>query len=259
MKSDTMTKTLPVRLQKGTGDPIVLLHGLGNSFKSWTYAIDNFDYSKNQIIALDLLGFGDAPKPSSVEYTVVDHADAVIQTLDKMGVTSAVIAGHSMGCLVATEVAVQRPDIAKKLVLLGAPLFNRLPRKRDRFKFWKREDFYSKLFRIISTQKDLTLTAANAVVKFLPLVKGMEVNEDTWPAFKKSLRNTIMQTKTFYDLTTIKTPTQLVYGKLDLFVIKSNLKKVAHRNRKFVTYESALGPHEITPIHGKSVATLLQK
>lgn len=254
-----MSTTLPVQIHKGSGDPIVLIHGLGNNFESWTYALENFDYSKNMIIAIDLLGFGDAQKPSDAKYTVSDHADAVIKTLDELSISNALISGHSMGCLIAAEIAVQRPDLVSELVLLGAPLFRKLPGRFERFKFWKKRDMYSKLFNFIAKEKDMTLAAANGVVRFLPLIKGMEVTEDTWPAFKKSLQNTIMQTKSYTDLTTIQTPTLLLYGVLDLFVIKNNLKSVARRNKKYVTYEKALGPHEITPIHGKSIAELLQK
>jgi len=254
-----MQTRLPVQINKGSGDPVVLIHGLGNNHKSWTYVLENFDYSKNKVIAVDLLGFGDAPKPTDVDYTAADHADAVIQTLDNLGIKDAVIAGHSMGCLVATEVARKRPDLVSRLVLLGSPIFKKLPGKFDKVKFWKREDLYSKLFKIISAEKDLTLAAANGVVQFLPLIKGMEVTEETWPAFKKSLRNTIIQTQTYKDLTKIETPTSLLYGVLDLFVIKKNLKSVARRNKKYVTYSTAIGPHEITPVNGKKIAELLQE
>lgn len=253
-----MKTTLPIQVNKGAGDPIVLIHGLGNNYKSWTYVLENLDYTRNLVIAMDLLGFGDADKPTDCDYTVVDHADAVIATLDELGVKDALVSGHSMGCLVAAEIARQRPDIAANLVLLGDPLFKHVPRRYDRFKFWQKEDLYSKIFRIISTQKDMTLAAANGVVQFLPLIKGMEVTEETWPAFKKSLRNTIIQTQSYQDLIALRTPTLMLYGVLDLFVIKRNLKSAARHNKKFITLETALGPHEITPVHGKSIAKLLQ-
>lgn len=253
-----MSTLLPVQVNKGTGEPIVLIHGLGNTHKSWTYVLENLDYTQNTVISMDLLGFGDAEKPEDCDYTPSDHADAVISTLDELGVKDALIAGHSMGCIVAAEVARKRPDLVRKLVLLGDPLFKRMPRRYDRFRFWKKEDLYSRLFRLIGKQKDLTLTAAQGVNKFLPLIKGMEVNEDTWPAFRKSLRSTIMQTKSYQDLIELQIPTLLIYGALDLFVIKKNLVSVAKRNKNYVTFESALGPHEITPVHGKSIAELLQ-
>ena len=253
-----MSHILPVKINKGKGDPIVLIHGLGNNHKSWTYVLENIDYSKNKVIAIDLLGFGDADKPDTHEYTRQDHANAVIKTLDSLKIKDAVISGHSMGSLVAIEVAKQRPDIAKQLILLGAPLFKRMPGRLSKFSFWRREDVYSKIFRLIAKKKDLTLTAANGVSQFMPLVKGMEITEETWNAFKKSLRNTIMQTDSYKDLITLKVPTHLLYGHLDIFVIKKNLASAAKRNKKYVTEATAIGPHEITPIHGKKIAELLQ-
>lgn len=254
-----MGRTLPIQIDKGIGDPVVLIHGLGNNHKSWTYVLENFDYKRNRVIAMDLLGFGDADKPEDCEYTPSNHADVVIATLDKMKIKNALISGHSMGCIVAIEIAKKRPDLVSKLILLGLPLFRKLPKKYDSFKFWQKEDLYSKIFRIISRKKDMTLAAANGVVQFLPLIKGMEVTEDTWPAFKKSLRNTIIQTDTYKTLSQLETETVLIYGVLDLFVIKKNILSVAKANKEFITAESAVGPHEITPVHGKTIAKMLQK
>ena len=253
-----MSTTLPIQIRKGTGDPVVLLHGLGNNYKSWTYVLEHLEYSKNTIIALDLLGFGDAHKPQNSDYSASDHADAVIKTLDENAITHAIIVGHSMGCIVATEVARKRPDLVTKLVLLGAPIFRKIPSKYSQFKFWKREDLYSKIFRIIASRKDLTLAAANGVVKFLPLIKGMEVTEETWLPFKKSLQNTIIQTQTYSDLANIQVPTRLIYAHLDLFVIKKNLEKIAKKNKEYIHYDTMIGPHEITPVHGKDIAKLIQ-
>jgi pimeloyl-ACP methyl ester carboxylesterase len=253
-----MSTVLPIKVDKGIGFPIVLLHGLGNNFKSWTYVLDNLDMSKNTVLAIDLLGFGDAKKPNDIDYTPADHAKAVIETLERRGIQHALVAGHSMGCIVATEIAKLRPDMVKQLILLGAPLFQRLPGKYAKLKFWKKEDVYTKIFKIISQQKDLTIAAAEGVDTFIPLVKGMEITEETWLPFKRSLQNTIVQTGAYNTLCSITVPTLAVYGRLDIFVIKKNLKRVARKNKRFVTYKTMLGPHEITPIHGKSIAELLQ-
>ena len=104
----------------------------------------------------------------------------------------------------------------------------------------------------------MTIAAAMAVDALAPLLKGMEITSDTWLAFRQSLRNTIMQIQTYQDLCTLQIPTVLVHGKLDFFVIKRNLKHIARVNRRFMTYKSMLGPHEITPLQGKIIANLLQ-
>ena len=136
------TQALPVKIDRGQGPPVVLLHGLGNNFRSWTYVLEKFDVSRSRVIALDLLGFGDARQPSHIRYTIDDHADAVIHKLDRLGITDATLAGHSMGCLVAARVALERSDMASRLVLLGTPEFRRISLRRNRFRFWERESTY---------------------------------------------------------------------------------------------------------------------
>jgi pimeloyl-ACP methyl ester carboxylesterase len=256
---------LPVQVDKGpksdaANPTLVLLHGLGNNYKSWSYVLDQINYRTQRVIALDLLGFGDAPKPSSkdCEYTPEVHADAVIAALDKLKVKEVVIAGHSMGCIVAVAVAKKRPDLVKRLVLLGPPLYKKLPHGSIWDKLWHTEGAYFTIFSAIAKSPDMTITAAKAVDVLAPLLKGMEITDETWPAFRQSLRNTIMQIQTYQDLCALQIPTLLVHGKLDFFVIKRNLKRIAKVNRHYMVFKSMLGPHEITPLQGKTVAESLQ-
>lgn len=255
-----MTSTiLPVKINKGIGQPIVLLHGLGNNYKSWTYVLEAIDYSALHILAIDLLGFGDAPKPSNTHYSPDDHAEAVINTLDSLNISNAIIAGHSMGCIVAIAVAKKRPDLAGRLVLLGAPLYERIPRGDFWSKLLKREGAYFTLFSFIAKNPDATITTMKAADTLIPLLKGMEVTDETWPAYKASLQQTIMQIQSYRDLINLKTPTLLVYGKLDIFIIKQTLRRAVRKNRRLVRLETTLGPHEITPLEGKKIAKTLQK
>lgn len=237
----------------------MLLHGLGTNYKSWTFVLRRLDYKKSRVIALDLLGFGDAPKPRNCTYTVNDHAKAVIKTLDSLGVTNATLAGHSMGCVVAIEVAKLRPDLAHNLVLLGAPLYKTMPTPSWRSKLKLPENTYFAIFSFLKDNPELTITGAKAAEKTLPAVKGMEITKETWPAFKSSLNHTVMQCESYKDVLHLKTPTLLVCGLLDVFVIRKNLKNLARKNKRFVKFKTVLGPHEITPLQGKTIAKLLQK
>lgn len=186
-------QVLPARIDKGEGRVLVLLHGLGNNYKSWTYVLNELDYTKYRVIALDLIGFGDAPKPEDIEYTPEDQADAVIITLDKLNAKNAVIAGHSMGCVVAIAIAKKRPDLASRLVLLGAPLYQHIPKGNWWSRITRAEGAYFTLFKFVSDNPEVTITAIKAADALVPIMKGMEVTEETWPAYKASLRKTIMQ------------------------------------------------------------------
>ena len=59
----------------------------------------------------------------------------------------------------------------------------------------------------------------------MPFVKGMEITDETWPAFRASLEHTIMQFKTFKQLTHLKTPVVLLNDLLDFCIIR----RINHR------------------------------
>lgn len=248
---------LPIAVDKGKGQPVILLHGLGNNHKSWTHVLKALNTQNMRVIVPDLLGFGNAPKPDS-QYTPRVHAAAVIELLDHLKVKNAIIAGHSMGCMVAIQIAKQRPDLAKQLVLLGPPLYSKIPKRHWWSKFLHSEGMYFTIFNLLKNNPKLTITAAESADTLLPLLKGMEITEETWPSFKASLNNTIMQTQSYKDVLQLRTPTLLVYGKLDVFVIKRNLKRAARKNSRHVKLITVLGPHEITPLQGKKVSRILQ-
>lgn len=254
-----MNSTLPVQVDKGNGPTIVLLHGLGNNYRSWTFVLRKLNYKKVRVVAFDLLGFGDAPKPKDSDYTPKDHAEAVIRTIDTLGLKDVIVAGHSMGCIVAIEVAKQRPDLVRHLALFGAPLYKKTPERTwmQRFKF--SENTYFAIFSFLKSNPDFTITSAKSAGATLPTVKGMEITEETWPAFKESLNNTIIQFGSYKDALRLQTPTLLVGGLLDFFIIRKNLQNIARQNPRYVRFKSLLGTHEITPLQGRKIAKMLQR
>jgi pimeloyl-ACP methyl ester carboxylesterase len=254
-----MTTYLPVQIDNGNGDPIVLLHGLGNNYKSWSFVIDKLDYSKNRIIAVDLLGFGDAPKLRNIKYDPEDHSKAVIKTLDKLGLKKVLLAGHSMGSIIAIEVAKQRPDLVCQLILFGAPIYKSMPKHSTWWSHITRsEGTYYKIFSIVRDNPEAVKAGGEIADELVPFVKGIEITDETWPAYKKSLENTIMQFQTFKDICQFKIPTLFVNGIFDFFIIRKNTKEIARKNRQFVKVKTVLGPHELTPAQGKKVAKILQ-
>lgn len=252
-----MRYTLPVKLDKGSGKTLILLHGLGNNYKSWTYVLEHLDYKGWRVIALDLLGFGDAPKPA-IDYTLSDHAQAVLNTIDDMGIKDATLVGHSMGCLVAIEMAYQRPKMIKSLVLFGAPLYKTLPRGGGWLrKITRAEGLYFSLFEVVKKNPDAMQAGGKIADELVPFVKGMEITEETWPAYRKSLENTIMQCESYKKVKEINTPTLFVNGLLDFFIIRRNTKQIRKANRQYVKIRRTLGPHELTPRQGKTAARII--
>lgn len=248
---------LPVKVSKGGGEPIVLLHGLGNNSGSWSYVLEHLDYTRNHVIALDLLGFGDAPKPKDIEYTPAEHAEAVIATLDKLDIKNAVLAGHSMGCIVAIEVAHRRPDLVKSLKLFGAPLYKHEPRSDWWARIMRSGGLYFKIFSVVKKNPDAMQTGGQIAEDLVPFVKGMEITEETWPAYRGSLERTIMQFETYKHALELDVPALYVNGVLDMFIIHKNNRMIARKNHR-ARVKTILGPHELTPRQGKKVARIIQ-
>ncbi|MGS0685141.1 alpha/beta fold hydrolase [Nakamurella sp. GG22] len=89
----------------GTGEPLVLLHGLGESHIGWRPVLDALA-EEYDVIAIDLPGFGRSPAlPSTISPTAVNLARAVERTLDDLGVGSFHVAGYSLGARVAIQLA----------------------------------------------------------------------------------------------------------------------------------------------------------
>ncbi|GAA0203514.1 alpha/beta fold hydrolase [Glutamicibacter creatinolyticus] len=249
---------LPVKIDRGQGMPVVLLHGLGNNHHSWHFVLDDLDYSRVRIIAVDLLGFGDAPKPD-VEYTLRDHSSAVAATLKYLGIQKAVIAGHSMGCNIALDLAEKEPDMVERLVLFGAPLYRRKPRGGKLRKLFRAEGLYFSLFELVSRSPDAVQTGGGLAEEYVPFIKGMEITEETWPAYRKSLQNSIMQYESYRQATRLKLPMLFVNGVLDFFIIRGNTTRAFMANRRFVRIRRSRGPHELTPTQGKLAARIINR
>lgn len=101
-----------------SGDAVILLHGLGDSWYSFSRILPHLPSSLH-VFALDQRGHGDSEKPAT-GFTMADFADDVIAFLDAMGIDRATIVGHSMGSFVAQRVALNAPDRVSSLVLVGS-------------------------------------------------------------------------------------------------------------------------------------------
>ena len=100
------------------GVPLLLLHGYTDSWRSFAPLLAHLPPSV-RAIAPSQRGHGDADRPAS-GYCAADLAADVVALLDALDLERAVVAGHSMGSLVAQRVALDHPGRVLGLVLLGA-------------------------------------------------------------------------------------------------------------------------------------------
>jgi pimeloyl-ACP methyl ester carboxylesterase len=117
--------TLPVDggnvnvVQDGPRDApaLVLIHGLGGSTHWWDELVPKLTRSYH-VIRIDLLGHGQSAKPARGDYSIPEQGHRVGQVLDRLGVTHAIVVGHSTGGYVATALAEQRGDLVTALTLI---------------------------------------------------------------------------------------------------------------------------------------------
>ena len=89
----------------GAGEPLVLLHGLGESSVGWRPVTQELT-AQYDVIAIDLPGFGRSPAlPGRVLPTAANLAAAVERTLDDIGIGEYHVAGYSLGARVAIQLA----------------------------------------------------------------------------------------------------------------------------------------------------------
>jgi pimeloyl-ACP methyl ester carboxylesterase len=108
-------------IEAGTGDPVLLLHGLGATKASFLPTIAALAPS-HRAIAVDLPGFGDSVKPLWGAYDPRFFAQAMTALLDALELEAAHVVGNSMGGRVTLELGLSYPARVKRLVLLAPSL-----------------------------------------------------------------------------------------------------------------------------------------
>lgn len=99
----------------GQGEPLLLVPGLGSDVSNWP-GMDRLLAERFQVIRMDNRGAGrsDCPPPP---YFVADMAADCAAVLDDLGLESAHVLGHSMGGCIALEMALELPQMVRRLVL----------------------------------------------------------------------------------------------------------------------------------------------
>ena len=96
---------------------VVLVHGLGMSARYLEPTAERLADGL-RVYAPDLPGFGESEAPPEV-LDVGGLAGALAGWMDALGLGRAVLLGNSLGCQIALDLAVRRPDVVRALVLVG--------------------------------------------------------------------------------------------------------------------------------------------
>src|SRR3954466_3309516 len=101
--------------QDGSGDPVLLVMGLGMNATGWWRTVPVLAESF-QAIAFDNPGVGRSGRPPG-PYSVAGMADDAVAVLDAAGAERAHVYGISLGGMIAQEIALRHPDRVDALVL----------------------------------------------------------------------------------------------------------------------------------------------
>jgi pimeloyl-ACP methyl ester carboxylesterase len=125
-REDVGGLTLTIRALGTEGPPLVLLHGLGVSGQVWQ-GIGRLLVPKARLIAPDLRGHGESDKPSA-GYLSRDYVGDIAALLAQEPSRPLAVLGHSLGAVVAAQLAAERPELVSKLVLVDPPFDADRPR-----------------------------------------------------------------------------------------------------------------------------------
>jgi pimeloyl-ACP methyl ester carboxylesterase len=233
--------------QGGRDEPtVILLHGLGRSHDVWSHLVEFAAGKQLRLLAFDLLGFGDSPKPN-VRYDVDDHARAVIAAIKRMRPNGPIVlVGHSMGCLIAVRVARLRPDLVGHLILYEMPLYAGLPDKRM---YRLRLKLYYNLYdRIITFRPIFSGEGKKRAQKIAERIAGYSLEDATWRPFVRSLKHTIMEQQTHLDIKQLDMPMDVIYGSRDRLVIRGKTQEIFGEDVKNITAHTIKVNHSISPM-----------
>ncbi|GFH36876.1 alpha/beta fold hydrolase [Streptomyces pacificus] len=95
---------------------VLLLHGLMGRGSHWA-ATARWLAERHRSFALDQRGHGRSERPSDGAFTRESYIDDAAAAVEQLGLAPAVLIGHSMGALTAWQLAAERPDLVRAVVI----------------------------------------------------------------------------------------------------------------------------------------------
>ena len=105
-------------VERGSGAALVLLHGNGSMIQDFeSSGLIDLAAKNYRVIVFDRPGFGHSDRPRNVVWTPAAQAELINSALHRLGVSHAIVLGHSWGASVAVALALKYPTLVQGLVL----------------------------------------------------------------------------------------------------------------------------------------------
>lgn len=102
-------------LEAGAGEPLLLIHGVGLRAEAWGPQMR----LEAHVIAVDMPGHGESSHlPAGAG--LPEYVAWAARVIEALGLGAVNVAGHSMGSLISAGLAIERPDLVKRVALLNA-------------------------------------------------------------------------------------------------------------------------------------------
>lgn len=196
---------------------VVLLHGLLATSSYWNRVAKRLHKTDHRVVAIDLLGFGTAKHAPAINYSYDEHIAHIHQQLQAQNIsTPFVLAGHSMGALLAARYSLEHAADVKNLLLFNPPLYKNSQQAHATLRNTNR----AYRFLLDSNYRN----AVWSIIKYMPT---RLIGDHSAAARDLSIHNVIETAEFIEDLRKVKTKTVLVVGKNDRPIYQENLRSIS--------------------------------
>jgi pimeloyl-ACP methyl ester carboxylesterase len=212
---------MDVRPQHSNGATVLLLHGKNFNGAYWEQTARALSDKGYRVLIPDQLGFGKSSKPAQLQYSFQLLAQNTRSLLDSLQIDKVVVAGHSMGGMLAIRFSLMYPERTHKLILVNpigledwklkvpytdiSKLYSKeLKQNYDSIKKYQMANYYHHTWK---PEYD----------KWLNLLAGWTLHSD-YPiiAWNAALTSDMVFTQpVVYEFKHIRTPTLLIMGQED--------------------------------------------
>lgn len=232
-----------------------MIHGIGNTNKTWADLVKQMPPDV-RVITVDLLGFGQSPHPDWAIYNTKTQARSVIATLVKQRIYGKVIiVGHSLGSLVAIEVAKRYKPIVSRLILCSPPLYK--SEQKDKRMLPVADDALRRIYRQAIKHPSLLVRVARLAKKYRLSDKTSSITDESLFTYLATLEAAIINQTSLDDAMDLQIPITVIRGRLDPLVVPANLKLLAKTSPK-VKLKTISAAHELNKKYFSAILPELQ-
>lgn len=233
----------------------VFIHGIGNTLHAWDDVVAGLPHDV-RVIGIDLLGFGQSPKPHWEVYNAKTQARSVALTLFGLGLTQPpIIVGHSLGALVAVELAKRYRIVVRELVLCSPPFYKPEATASERG-FKPADDILRTLYKAARRHPQQLLRLSPLAVKLGLANKSLSITDDNVLAYLSALEASIVNQTSLADISKLRLPIMIFYGTLDPVVVKKHITQLAKTQPNIKAVRLIAG-HEVLGGYAKKVTAYL--